>query len=164
VSRAIGSVALVEPGVEAWSKTRIARDEGAVGGIVIYVTEQADRDTGELERAFVCLDHTRTRPWLRWTTLPEHDVDPDTVMSVDITTLVHLWRRLGEELAFKDRHKPRRGPATPDEARVADAIHVLIGLVFGADGPLYGVLTPPQPAKPTPPPAPARFDAGVFVD
>jgi len=164
MSRAIGSVALVAPGVEVWSKTRIARDEGAVGGIVIYVTEQADPDTGELDRAFVVLDHTRTRPWLRWSTLPERDIDPHTAQSVDITTLVHLWRRLGEELAFTDRHKPRRGPATKEEARVADAIRVLVRLVFDADGPLYGVLAPPAPGAPAEPRPAGRVDAGVFCD
>lgn len=156
-SRAIGTVAVVEPGVEVWSKTRVARDLDPVGGIVLYVTEHLDRQTGEVDRAFVCLDHTRTQPWLRWSTIPETDVDPHSVASVDTSTLVRLWRRLGHEIAYSLGGKQRRGPATVEEARAAEALLVLVRVVFGPDGVYHGMLTPPRagaPAdeRPTPPP------------
>jgi hypothetical protein len=147
-ARAIGEVALIEPGVEAWSRDRareVTGDVVAKGGVVVEVTEQYDHANGDIVRAFVCIDPSD----LRWSILTELEVDRATVKAVNVASIVSLWRRLAEHLAYpKARYRLRRGPATREEVRLAKAIHELAVLVAGADGPLHGLTTPLAPDKP----------------
>lgn len=154
----IGAVALIQPGVEVWSTKRghagaadAIDDEKPgepLGGVVIKVTEKVNPDTGELERSFLCIDHTRTRPFLRFSTLLESEVDRGTVQAVDLPVLRRLWRRCGEDIAFARRYQERRGPAVAEEARLGLALYELLGLVFGPDGILNAALTPPRNDEP----------------
>lgn len=141
----IGAVALIQPGVIVWSTKRgyagvdsVEDDKPGepIGGVVIKVTEQVNRETGEVERSFLVLDHTRTRPRLRFRTMLESEIDRDTVEAADLAVLRRLWRRCGEDIGA------RRHVATADEARVGIALYELLGLVFGDGGPLHGLLAP----------------------
>lgn len=163
----IGAVALIQPGVEAWSTKRgyagadSIDDEKPgqpVGGLVLRVTEQLNKETGELERAFLCADHTRTRPYLHTCLLVESEIDRDTVQAADLADIRRVWRRAAEYLAFSRRYHDRTGPAVAEEARLTLVIYDAISLVFGADGILHAALNPPTPGdvitidRPTAPP------------
>lgn len=169
----IGAVALIQPGVECWSTTRghaggdsIEDDKPGqpLGGLVLRVTEQWNRETGERERAFFCVDHTRTRPYLRSCTLIESEIDRDTVRAAELGDIRRVWRRAGEQLSFVRRHRdggwqlaPRSGAALAEEARLGLIIYDALSLVFGPDGILHAALTSlvtpaqPQADRPTAP-------------
>lgn len=167
VAKAIGSVALVRPGCEVWSKTRTYSSHGEVfpvGGIVLYDSTKRDAETGEIERSFLVVDLTRHPVWRHRAWLTELDVDPTTAQSVDVSRLVRLWRTLAGELAYKAPYRQRRGPATAEEAHLAEAVLTLIQLVFGPDGLLHGVLEAPQPAKPVDPLPTAPVAVSALVD
>lgn len=154
----IGAVALIEPGVEVWSTKRghaggdsIDDDKPGepIGGVVVRVTEQWNRETGEQERAFLCIDPTRTRPRLRFRTLLESEIDRETCQAADLATIRRLWRRCGEDIAFVRRPRdggwqmtPRKGPAVAEEARLGLALYELLGLMFAGDAILHAALTP----------------------
>lgn len=166
-SKAIGSVALVRPGCEVWSKTRTYSDHGTVspvGGIVLYETETRDRETGDIARSFLVVDPTRHRAWQHRATLAELDIDPATAQSVDVSVLVRLWRVLAGEIAYSSPGHPRRGPATADEARLAEAVLTLVRLVFGPEGLLHGAIEPPKPAQPVDPLPVAPVATAALVD
>jgi hypothetical protein len=173
----IGDVALIEPGLEAWSTRRghagaDSIEDGKpgepVGGIVYWITECLNTDTGEIERAFLCVDHTRTRPRLRSYLLRESEIDRGSVALPESHDAVYrrIWRRAGEDIAFVKRYHDRTGPAVAEEARLGLILYAFLGLVFGPDGVLHAALTPPAPSqqpcapRPSGPPAPG----GMFVD
>lgn len=136
-----------------------------VGGVVVAVTEKLDHDTGEIDRSFLVVDHTRTHPYLRWNTLTELEVNKAAIEWPDVQIHVRLWRRLAEDIVCSAPHKHRKGVATVGEVRAARAILNLQELVFGADGDLHSMLDAPSPGapaapRPTAPPAPAAW----FVD
>src|SRR5689334_10451031 len=92
--RAIGAVAVIEPGVEVWSTARARAVNGGVdarGGVIVHVTEDLDHETGEVTRAFVVVD----RYTLQWDLLTEDEIDRDTIDALDHRQLTKLWRKLG---------------------------------------------------------------------
>lgn len=159
-AKAIGSVALVRPGCEVWSKTRTYQCRGEVfpvGGIVLYEDQRQDRETGDVTRSFLVVDPTRHRCWQHKAWLSELDVDPSTAQSVEPSRLTRLWRVLATQI-------DRRGPATADEARLAEAVLVLVRLLFGPDGLLHGAMETPPPAKPAEPLPTAPVNVSALVD
>lgn len=170
----IGAVALIQPGVEVWSTKRghsaadsIDDDKpgNPLGGLVVKVTEQIDHDTGEIERSFLCVDHTRTRPYLRFATLLESEIDRDTVQAVDVSVIRRVWRRAGEDIAFSRRYHERTGPAVAEEARLGLVLYELLGLVFGPDGILRSALElPSRPSTPAADRPTATPNVSALVD
>lgn len=168
-----GLIEFVTEGAVVWSTERgyAGKDEltgqqlEPHGGVVVAVTEQFDHDTGEVQRAFLTVDHTRLRPVLRWHTLNEREVNQRAIEWPDTATVVRLWRALAEEIACSGPNRRRRGPAVPAEVRAAKAIQTLQAVVFGEDGQLHAELEPaatstPAAPRPTYEPAPAAW----FVD
>lgn len=173
VRRQPGLIEFVDIGCVVWSAKRGYKgvDEFTddqvepIGGVVIAVTEKLDTDSGEIDRSFLVVDHTRTRPFLRWNTLTELEVNKAAIEWPDSQVHVRLWRRLAEDIVCSAPHKHRKGVATTGEVRAARAILNLQELVFGQHGDLHSMLdTPSQGApsapRPTAPPAPAA----MFVD
>lgn len=167
--RVAGIVRHVDVGCRVYSTIRHRVGPGGepdpIGGLVVAVTEKLNDDTGEVDRAFLTFDDQRTRPRLQWHTLLESEVDRDLIEAVDIHTLANAWRRLAEEITYSKPRTRRRGPATAEEVRCAEAIRDLQAVVFGPEGVLYGTLQQLAPGKavgprPEYPPAPG----GVFVD
>lgn len=134
-AHAIGAVALIEPGVIAWSKTRGYEgvgDDGAqlepIGGVVVDSWDVPDPETGEVERHLKVLDPYRCRPRLTWHVLPESDVDRSTLDVAGPGTIGKLYRRLCEEVAMKER-RPRTGVVRPEHVELAPIIHRLGSLL-----------------------------------
>lgn len=152
--RAPGIVQFVDVGVEVWSTKQFRAAAGEpqpIGGLVVGVTEKINAETGEADRAFLVFDHQQTRPYIRWATIPESEVDRDAIHAPDVNVLVGAWRRLAEDVAFSAPHKQRRGAATPAEVRACKAMQELMAVVFGRDlDVLEPALTQGQPAAPRP--------------
>lgn len=134
-AHAIGAVALIEPGVLAWSKTRGYEgvgDDGSqlepVGGVVVDSWDMADPETGEVERRLRVLDPYRSRPRLTWHVLDESDVDRETLDVAGPAMIGKLYRRLCEEVAYNQR-KPRSGAVMPEHVELAPIIHRLGSLL-----------------------------------
>lgn len=135
-AHSIGVVALIEPGVIAWSKTLgyegVGEDDRQlepVGGVVVEVIDTPDPETGELERSFRVLDPYRTRPRLTWHVLRESDVDRETVTVAPPSTIASLVRRLCEEVAIDSRKRPRRGLFMPEHVNLVVTAWRLAGLL-----------------------------------
>lgn len=166
--RPAGLVRWVDVGCAVWSNTRrraTPHGEDPLGGIVVAVTEKHNEDTGEIDRAFLCFDHLNTKPRVHWSTLAESEVDRDAIEALDVHALTSAWRRLAEDIAWTAPMKARRGPATPEEVRCAEAIRDLQAVVFGPGGVLHQTLEqlkPGLPAAPRPMHKPAP--GSVFVD
>lgn len=173
VRRKPGLLQFVDVGCIVWSSERgyRGRDEFTdeqvepLGGVVVAVTEKYDAEAGAIDRAFLVVDHTRTRPYLRWHTFAESEVNREAIEWPDHTVHTRLWRALAEDIAYSSPGKRRRGPGTPGEVRCAHGIITLQELIFGADGVQYAELDAPAPGKacaprPSFPPAPAS----MFVD
>jgi hypothetical protein len=165
-----GLVEFADVGCIVWSTERgyAGKDEltGAQlephGGVVVAVTERFDTETAEVRRAFLTVDHTRLRPFLRWHTLNEREVNQQAIEWPDTATIVRLWRALAEEIVCSGPNRRRRGPATPAEVRAAKAVQTLQAVVFGDGGQLHAELEPaaasaPVAPRPTYQPAPGSF-------
>lgn len=88
-ARRIGTLAMVEPGVEVWSRFG---DEPR-GGVVVEVGETVVLDTGEVVRRFVALNPYE--PDHRWeAVIPEDEVLEDGVTIPTTARLVKIARRL----------------------------------------------------------------------
>lgn len=125
----IGTVAWVEAGHEVWStERRIVNDP--IGGVVITVTETHDPETGERVRSFQCVDGSG--PELRWSTIREDELGPESVAAPEHADLLALVRRLAGEVAWYDGRRRRHGMPDEYEARCARAVVVLLG-VLGLD-------------------------------
>lgn len=141
-ARSIGAVTLIEPGCLAYSRDRqraTATDIVPLGGIVVAVHEHTDRETGEIRRAFLCLEHTETRRRLIWIHLDEHEIDRELVEVADSRTIVRAWRDVATHVA---NSRSRKGPALIYEARAIDTIHRLASIVFGPEGDLHALMRP----------------------
>jgi hypothetical protein len=99
-ARTIGLLSRVDVGWSIWARTdgdvrqiRLDSTGEARGGVVVEVTSRryADPDTGEivLERAFRCIDPYRTRPYIRFTTLLEGQVNPD---GIEVPERTRRWK------------------------------------------------------------------------
>lgn len=146
----IAKMASITVGCEVWSTERrraVPGDEVAKGGIVVRVTESFDQETGEVDRAFLCIDPYSTRPFLQWSLLKEAEVDRETVGPSEVNRLATLWRRLAEDVVFSSPHKRRKGMPLPQEVKLTEAMHELQVAVFGPEGELYKALEPPQPPR-----------------
>lgn len=143
----IGTVAVIQPGMEVWSAERrraVPGDEVAKGGIVITVAESLDQETGEVNRTFVCVDPYSTRPDLQWSVLKEAEVDREAVKVADINRLATLWRRIAEDIVYEAPHKRRRGMPLPLEVKLTEAMRELQVAVFGPEGELHKAMERPQ--------------------
>lgn len=109
----IGDFRLAEPGAEVWSKTddldvtnvRMTADGEPRGGIILEVTIDIDRETGEALRAFRCFDYTLGDDslWKAETVLQEAWVDPHSFTSPDWNRIKLTYRRLCEQVGLKRR-------------------------------------------------------------
>lgn len=125
----------IDLGTVVWSSTRGYEgvdDDGSqlepVGGVVVEVLDTVDEATGELGRAFRCLDPYRARPRLTWHVLAESEVDRTTLDVAAPSTIGNLYRRLCEEVAMNG-HKRRSGLVMPEHVALAPHIHRLGSLL-----------------------------------
>lgn len=95
-SRLIGDFALLSVGCRVWSKTRVDSNDEAAGGVIVAITEQFDRETGGIERAFLVVDPYKPR--ITTHTLVDSDVARDGMEAPDPSQLRKLIRRMGEEV------------------------------------------------------------------
>lgn len=147
-----GLVSYVDVGCRVFSTTRSRAGAGGdtepIGGLVVAVTEKLDQETGEIDRAFLVFDDQQTRPYIRWATIREVEVDKSLIEAVDAATLTRAWRRLAEDICCSGKWKFRRGAGTAGEVRAARAVLELQALVFGRDGDQWGELEPPTQGAP----------------
>lgn len=125
----IGGVALLEPGMTAWSRTRRDANDEPVGGVVLDVVDQVDTETGERVRSFLCLDPYRLRPRLSFHRLTEDEIAHDGLELPSTSRCASLVRRLCEEVAL-DGHKRRTGLMDPRHAELVVHAHRLTGVLF----------------------------------
>lgn len=129
----IGVVALIEPGVTVYSRTRSRGGTDPltgelvdpIGGVVVQVVNKLDDDTGEvLHRAF----RVRSLYGLREYVLDESDVAVDQVQTTYGKSVVQLIRAMAREVGNKKRKQNLFDSA--DRQLVAD-MHYLAGTLGG---------------------------------
>lgn len=123
MSRLIGDLALLEVGCCVWSKERVDDRANPRGGVIVAVTETVT-DDGEVLREYVCCDPLLTYP-LRFIRLGEFELDRETLEPPSEQRNRRLLRRFAEELCRIDRHRPRVGPFTADQAALVDYMRAL---------------------------------------
>lgn len=96
----IGIMTLIDRGVTVWScERRDARDE-ALGGVVVEITDDVDRETGEVVRTFTCLDPYGGGP-VKVRHIAENEVRQSGIEATDGARLTRLVKRLAAELAAR---------------------------------------------------------------
>jgi hypothetical protein len=93
----IGAVALIEVGAKCYSRTRQDVDGYPLGGLVVEVLDDVDRETGEVVRAYRTLSHAGARPPIEHR-LSVSEVDPTTVQPVSMFEALKMLRRLCQEI------------------------------------------------------------------
>lgn len=127
-----GDYRLAEPGAECWAKTdgdladiRLNAYGEARGGIILEITADPDPETGDMRRAFRCLDYTLDdgRLWQAITVLREHQIDPASFEAPRWDRIRTTYRRLCREVGRKleGRHLASRDEIdmVTDAARLA---------------------------------------------
>jgi hypothetical protein len=136
VHRQIGLVSHVDVGCAVWSTTRrraTSTDEIPVGGLVVAVTEHADPDAGEINRAFLVFDHETTKPRIHWARLPEADIDRTLIEALDLTTLRRAVKSLCNDVVYERPYHRRTGMPSPTEVVTVRAIATLMAVITGDD-------------------------------
>lgn len=119
-ARRIGTLAMVEEGVEVWSRF----GDDPRGGVVVEISAAPDPETGEIVRRFHVLNPYE--PTGRWEhTIPETEVVEGGVQLPTTSRLVTIARRLAE-LVGKGG-----GVATPRDLRHAKWAHELLVIAMG---------------------------------
>lgn len=98
-ARTIGDFALLELGCSVWSTTRKDHRENPLGGVIIDIFDKLDQETGEVERAFRCIDSYNLRPFVQVHVLVESEVDRGALEGPDNARLRKIIRRLAEDIA-----------------------------------------------------------------
>lgn len=97
-ARRIGVLALVERGVSVWSSTRVDAYGEPLGGVVVHIDDVPNRETGEFERFFTCLDPVGGVP-VTVRRLAEAEVLPTGVEATAHSRITKLIKRLAAEVA-----------------------------------------------------------------
>lgn len=85
------------------------------GGVVVAIESEVDRETGEVQRRFVCCKQYRRR--IVWSTLTAKDVRQ--VLPFDSAAVRKLIRAMAADLGG------RKGPMVTDDHRTIDAMQRL---------------------------------------
>lgn len=135
---------MVEAGsTQVWSSTRTDSYGHPLGGLVVSIDESHDPETGEIERAFICVDPFNTRPKLTVHRIAEKEVTQQGVEAVDPSRLTFLVRRLAEDLAEPNHRTGTKSKAnatgtatmlTSVAARHIGWMDLMAGVMFGATG------------------------------
>lgn len=127
----IGAIALVEPGMEVYSRDRRDEDDWPIGGVVVEVVHGMDPETGESLRSFVCLssrpEHGRS---FRIRRISEMELGEADIQLANSSTLKGMAARVHESAAKALR---KRGPVLPEVDTWGEWARMLDHLiVFGA--------------------------------
>lgn len=112
-----GDFRLAEPGAECWAWTaddvaehglditqlRMTAYGEARGGVIIEITSDPDRETGELRRAFRCIDYTLSDKelWRAVVVLAEEQINPHSFEAPNWARIRNTYRRLCEQVGTK---------------------------------------------------------------
>lgn len=97
-ARRTGLMALVERGVSVWSAERTDARGEPLGGVVVEIEDQLDRETGVVERWFTALDPYGAGP-VKARRIAEAEVRPEGVTATDGARITGLIVRLAAEVA-----------------------------------------------------------------
>jgi hypothetical protein len=96
-ARRVGVLSLIEPGVSVWSSTRVDAFEQPLGGVVVHIEDDVDRETGEVSRWFTCLS-LGYGPTVAVRRIAEAEVLQTGVQATDNSTLTKLVKKLAGEV------------------------------------------------------------------
>lgn len=96
-SRRVGLLSLVEIGVSVWSSTRRNTYDEPLGGVVVDISDEPNRETGEFERFFTCLWKLGKRVDVH--RIAEAEVVPTGVQATAGSILSKLIKALALEVA-----------------------------------------------------------------
>jgi hypothetical protein len=96
-ARRVGVLALVELGVSCWSSTRVDAFDQPLGGVVVHIEDDVDRETGEVSRWFTCLS-LGYGPKVEVRRIAEAEVLQTGVQATDGSTITKLVKKLAGEV------------------------------------------------------------------
>ena len=96
-ARRVGVLSLVELGVSVWSSTRVDAFDQPLGGVVVHIEDDVDRETGEVSRWFTCLS-LGYGPKVEVRRIAEAEVLQTGVQATDGSTITNLVKKLAGEV------------------------------------------------------------------